>query len=153
VGKIPEGDYRASKPLKRVWNRDLSITPLEPGVNEMYANTRFSHQRNSWIICNMTTTSAIGIAGAATCAVLLLLIQARGTIVMQKRERSRREWRQKIEQIADDYSTDPEGLSFDDIMDLLDPPYWQDLYAELEKLPPGQRSLRKAVEKVEQEES
>ena len=101
----------------------------------------------------MTTTSAIGLAGAATCAVLLLLIQARRTIAVQKRDRLRREWRQKIEQIADDRSTDPEGLSFDDIMDLLDPPYWRNLYAELEKMPPGQRLLRKAVEKVEQKES
>ena len=97
----------------------------------------------------MTTTSAIGLAGAATCALLMLLIQVRGTIARRKRE----EWRRKIEEIADDCSTDPEGLSFDEIMDLMDPPYWQDLYAELEKMPPGQRSLRKAAEIVDREES
>src|SRR5690348_15904747 len=101
----------------------------------------------------MTTTSEIGIAGALTCAVLLVLIQARGTFAAQKRERLRREWRRKIEQIADDRSTDPEGLSFDEMMDSLDPPYWEDLYAELEKMPPGQRSLRTAVERVEEKES
>lgn len=100
----------------------------------------------------MTSTSAIGVAGAATCAVLLLLIQAWGKIALQKQERLRCEWRQKIERLADDRSTDPEGLSFDEIMDSLDPPYWRDLYAELEKMPAGQRSLREAVEKVEQGE-
>jgi hypothetical protein len=100
----------------------------------------------------MTTTSAIGVAGAAACALLLLLIQVRGKMAIQKQERVRSEWRRKIEQIADDRSTDPEGFSFDEIMDSLDAPYWQDLYAELEKMPPGQRSLRKAVEKVEEKE-
>jgi hypothetical protein len=100
----------------------------------------------------MTSTTIIGIVGSAICAVLLLVIQVRGKIAIQKQERLLREWRQKIEQIADDRSTDPEWLSFDEIMDSLDPPYWQDLYAELEKMPPGQRSLRKAVEKVGQEE-
>jgi hypothetical protein len=100
----------------------------------------------------MTTTSAFGIVGAAACAVLLLLIQAYRKVTALKRERLRSEWRRNIEQIADDCSTDLEGLSFDDIMDLLDPPYWQDLYAELEKMPAGQRSLRKAVEIVEQKE-
>lgn len=100
----------------------------------------------------MTATSEIGIAGAVTCAVLLVLIQVRGTFATQKRERLRREWRRKIERIADDCSTDPEGFSFDEIMDSLDEPYWRDLYAELEKMPPGQRSLRKAVERVEEKE-
>ncbi|HLX72347.1 MAG TPA: hypothetical protein VKV04_22240 [Verrucomicrobiae bacterium] len=100
----------------------------------------------------MTTTSAIGLGGAAACAILLLLIQARGKIAREKEERLRSEWRGKIERIADDLSTDLEQMSFDDIMDLMDPPYWQNIYAELEKMPPGQRLLRKAVEKVEQEE-
>jgi hypothetical protein len=100
----------------------------------------------------MTTTSTFGVAGAAACGVLLVLIQIRAKMAIQKQERVRSEWRRKIEQIADDRSTDPEGFSFDEIMDSLDPPYWRDLYTELEKMPPGQRSLRKAVEKVEERE-
>jgi len=64
----------------------------------------------------------------------------------------RKSWRQKIEQIADDLSTDPEGLSFDEIMDLLDLSYWQDLYCELEKMPTGQRALQKAIEIIERDD-
>lgn len=97
----------------------------------------------------MTTTSAIGLTGAATCALLMLLIQVRGTVARRKQE----EWRRKIKQIADDCSTDPDMMSFDDIMDLMDQPYWRAVYAELEKMPPGQRLLRRAVEIVEQKES
>lgn len=100
----------------------------------------------------MTSITAIGLAGSALCAVILLVLQARAKLAAQKREQLRREWRQKIEKIADDRFTDPEGLSFDEIMESLDASYWRDLYAELEKMPPGQRSLRRAVEKVEQEE-
>lgn len=66
----------------------------------------------------------------------------------RKRERLQREWRQKIERLADDRSTDPEGLSLDDVMDLYDQPYWEEICTELEKMPPGQRLLRTAIEIV-----
>lgn len=94
----------------------------------------------------MTTTSAIGIVGAAICAVLLLLIQVRAKVARHAREQLQREWRQKIERLADDRSTDPEGLSLDDVMDSFDQPYWEEICSELEKMPTGQRSLRKAIE-------
>ena len=96
----------------------------------------------------MTTTSAIGLAGSALCATLLMLLQARAKLARQKRERLQREWRQTIERIADDLSTDAEGLSLNDVMDLFNQPYWEEICSELEKMPAGQRSLRKAIEIV-----
>ena len=93
----------------------------------------------------MNTSSTITIVSVAVSAAFAVRIyhvknQSR------KKDELRQLWRRKIEQIADDRSTDPDGLSFDDLMDLMDLPYWQDVYCELEKMPSGKRSLRKAIE-------
>ena len=99
----------------------------------------------------MTSTKLIGIIGVTIWLILILLIKVRTKVAKEKREKLQREWRQKIEQLADDRSTDPEGLSLDDVMKLFDKSYWQDICSELEKMPAGKRSLRQAIEIVSQD--
>jgi hypothetical protein len=93
----------------------------------------------------MTNTSTTTIVLIVASVVFVAWSYRRRTQT-KKKDDLRRLWRQKIEQIADNRSTDSNGLSLDDLMDLFDLPYWKDVYFELEKMPAGKRLLRKAIE-------
>jgi hypothetical protein len=47
--------------------------------------------------------------------------------------------------LSDDLATDPEGLSFNDLMTVSGQEQWEDICHELKKMPLGKRSLRKAI--------
>src|SRR6478672_6354344 len=86
----------------------------------------------------------IAALGVMACGVFF---QVRQT----KRERQRvaefrLHWRQKIESIADNLATDPNGWSLDKIIECLDEPEWEEIYNELKKMPARERSLQKAIE-------
>lgn len=88
------------------------------------------------------------------CALVLLAAAGSGVIltIIQNKRHARRtaelrfHWRQKIEQIADDLTTTPDGWSLDDIINCLDEPEWEEICFELEKMRAGKRSLQKAIE-------
>ena len=81
--------------------------------------------------------------------VILQATQNRGE--KERRAQLRQSWKRKIEGIADDVATDPNGWSLDKILECLEEPEWQELYKELEKMPPGKRSLQKAIEICDRE--
>ena len=78
------------------------------------------------------------------CGVILQVRQTRRN--KQQMAAIRLIWRQKIEKIADDLVTDPNGWSLDKIMECLEEPEWEEIYNELKSMPAGKRSLQKAIE-------
>ena len=88
----------------------------------------------------------VGWALLLTTAGLTIFRAIRSGRQKQKKLQLRILWRKKIEQIADDTKTDGECPSFDDWMSDMDEPDWEDLYCELQKMPAGNRSVRKAIE-------
>ena len=86
--------------------------------------------------------------------VLLSLAAVAGLILNRVRLRRQRKqaaefrlgWRRKFEAVMDDLTADPDGWTLDSILFCLDEPEWEEIYHELEKMPAGKRSLRKAIE-------
>ncbi|GAA5003164.1 hypothetical protein GCM10025793_08840 [Lysobacter lycopersici] len=58
----------------------------------------------------------------------------------------RKQLETEIRAIADDLTTDPKGLSLRDAIDLLEIKLIHELVIELRKMPPGSRSLQRAIE-------
>jgi hypothetical protein len=96
----------------------------------------------------MTTSSLLTFGAIILCVAYIGWVKIWVKKRTKKQDELRQLWRRKIEQLADDRATDPDGLSLDDVMNLFELPYWQEIYRELEKMPRGQRSLRKAIEIV-----
>jgi len=61
-------------------------------------------------------------------------------------ERKRHQLEGEIRALADDLETDPNGMSLRDAVDLLEVHMVQELVDELRKMPPGSRSLQRAIE-------
>ena len=68
--------------------------------------------------------------------------RARSYIDSRKRQRLEAE----IRAMADDLTTSPEGLSLREAVDHLEVEMIQELVIELRKMPPGSRSLQRAIE-------
>ena len=85
-----------------------------------------------------TVGLAIGLAALAWAAIH----RTQSYIDSRKRQRLEAE----IRAIADDLTTNPEGLSLRDAVDLLEVEMIQELVIELRKMPPGSRSLQRAIE-------
>lgn len=60
--------------------------------------------------------------------------------------RRRRRLESEIHAMADDLTTNPEGLSLRDAIDLLEIERIEELVVELRKMPAGSRSLQRAIE-------
>ena len=70
---------------------------------------------------------------------------------VKRRNDRQRYWRQKIKNLADDLRTDSDGLSFDDVITMLDSEQQEDIYLELQKMRAGKRVLQKAIKITGQE--
>ena len=87
-------------------------------------------------------------------AILVLVVVTCGVVLSARQSRREKQaaadlrlaWRKKIEGLADDLTPSPDGCSLDMILECLEEPDWDDICHELERMPPGQRSLKKVVE-------
>ena len=72
------------------------------------------------------------------------------TILLKIRQaneiKTRRQLKSQIEALADDLSTDPNGISLQEAVDLLDIHMVVEIVEELQKMPPGERRLQQAIE-------
>jgi hypothetical protein len=70
----------------------------------------------------------------------------------QKEAELRLAWRRKFEKLANDLGVGESGWSLDSVLAALEESDWDDIYYELEKMPPGKRSFQKAVQICDREE-